>query len=180
MIPTRDECLSLMAQCRMLDNIKEHSLVVTKVALFLSEKLNKKGQRIDMKLVEAGSLLHDIAKTECLVSKKDHAQTGFQLLAEKGYVRVGEVVAYHVNLPPGGDPSQVTEIEIVNYADKRVRHDEIVSLEERYADLIARYGRDEKSIAFIERMKEKSTEIEKKIFSILLMDPKILKALRGK
>jgi uncharacterized protein len=178
MIPTREECLYLMAQCRMLSHIKEHSFTVARVALFLSEELNKKGQRIDLKLVEAASLLHDIAKTECLVSKKDHAETGFQLLAAKGYERVGGVVAHHVRLPRGGDPSRVTETEVVNYADKRVRHDQIVSVEERFADLITRYGTNEKAVEFLQEMREKTSEIERKIFSILVLDPKILETPR--
>jgi uncharacterized protein len=85
MIPTREECLRLMGQYRMLENIIHHSLEVAKVALFLSVELNKKGQSIDLSLVEAASLLHDLTKTECLKTKEDHAQTGSQLLKEMGY-----------------------------------------------------------------------------------------------
>jgi HD superfamily phosphodiesterase len=110
------------------------------VALFLSKELNKKGQTIDLSLVEAASLLHDLTKTECLQTKEDHAQTGSQLLKEMGYERIGDVVAQHIRLPKEGDPSSVSEEEIVNYADKRVMHDRIVSLEERFSDLKERYG----------------------------------------
>ena len=67
-----------------LKNIVAHSLEVTRVALFLSAELNKRGQRIDLRLVEAASLLHDIAKTECLRTKEDHTQAGYHLLEEIG------------------------------------------------------------------------------------------------
>jgi len=171
MVPTREECLMLMARYGMLDNIVEHSLKVAKVALLLSSELNKRGQRIDLRLVEAASLLHDITKTICLRTKEDHTKTGYHLLKEMGYERVGEVVAQHVWLEKKGDSSSISEEEVVNYADKRVRHDEIVSLEERFNDLKNRYGRNEESIAYLERMEKNILEIENKIFLILEIRP---------
>ena len=68
-----------------------------------------------------------------------------KLLKGMGYERVGEVVAQHIWLCKEGDPSSVSEEEIVNYADKRVMHDRIVSLEERFSDLKERYGRKSES-----------------------------------
>jgi uncharacterized protein len=171
MIPTREECLSLMSRYGMLENIVSHSLEVAKVALFISVELNKKGQRIDLGLVEAASLLHDLAKTECLKTKDDHAQTGSQQLKRMGYERVGEVVAQHIWLGKEGDPSYVPEEEIVNYADKRVMHDRIVSLEERFNDLKARYGLDPKAMDYLDRLQKEIYRIENKILSILQIDP---------
>jgi HD superfamily phosphodiesterase len=85
MIPTKEECLRLMGEYGMLENISVHSLEVSRVALFISIGLNKKGQKIDLSLVEAASLLHDLTKTECLRTKEDHAQTGSQVLKGMGY-----------------------------------------------------------------------------------------------
>jgi len=166
-IPTREECLRLMGEYRMLENIISHSLAVTKVALFLSVELNRRGQTIDVRLVEAASLLHDLTKTECLKTREDHAMTGSQLLKRIGYDRVGEIVARHIWLGREGDPSCVCEEEIVNYADKRVMHDRIVSLEERFRDLKERYGKHGKEVY----------GIENKIFLILQTDPDDLQDL---
>jgi putative nucleotidyltransferase with HDIG domain len=171
MIPNRKECIQLMERYGMLNNIVAHSFEVTKVALFLSTELNQRGQRIDLHLVEAASLLHDIAKTTCLKTKEDHTQAGYYLLRDIGYARVGEIVAQHVWLQNGGDPSSVTEEEVVNYADKRVRHDQIVSLKERFQDLKARYGKDQRSFDYLERLEKMILEIEDKIFLILKIDP---------
>jgi len=178
MIPTRDECLRLMGQYGMLSHIMDHSIEVTKVALYLAEELNKRGQRIDLNLVEAASLLHDLTKTECLKTKEDHAHTGSQLLKEMGYFRVGEVVAEHIHLSKKNDASWVTEEEIVNYADKRVQHDCIVSLEERFSDLTDRYGKSQEASEQFEQLKKSTFEIEDKIFSILGIDPNDLQHLQ--
>jgi putative nucleotidyltransferase with HDIG domain len=177
MIPTREECLKLMVQYRMLENIIDHSLEVAKVALFLSVELNKKGQRINLRLVEAASLLHDLTKTECLKTKEDHAQTGSQLLKEMGYERVGEIVARHIWLGKEGDPSCVSEEEIVNYSDKRVMHDRIVSLEERFIDLKERYGRHRRAGDYLEQLEKEIYGIENKIFFLLQIDPNALQEL---
>jgi uncharacterized protein len=177
MIPTREECLSLMGQYGMLENIIHHSLEVAKIALFLSSELNKKGQRIDLGLVEAASLLHDLTKTECLKTKEDHAQTGSQLLKGMGYERVGEVVAQHIWLRKEGDPSSVSEEEIVNYADKRVMHDRIVSLEERFGDLKERYGAHQSAMDYLEHLEKEIYGIENKIFFILQINPDALQHL---
>lgn len=178
MIPTRDECLRLMGQYGMLDHIIHHSLEVARVALFLTIELNKRGQRIDLDLVEAASLLHDLTKTECLRTREDHAKTGYQILKGMGYVRVGEVVAEHIRLSRGQDPSFVSEEEIVNYADKRVLHDRIVSLEGRFMDLRVRYGKDKKSIARMEELEKNTFAMEHKIFSILKINPDDLHRLQ--
>jgi uncharacterized protein len=177
MIPDREKCLQLMQQFEMLENIVAHSLEVTRVALFLSEELNKKGQRIDLRLVEAGALLHDISKTVCLRTKEDHTRAGYCLLKEIGYDRIGEIVAQHVWLLKEGDPFSVSEEEVVNYADKRVRHDQIVSLDERFVDLRKRYGKDPQSIAYLERMEKSILVVEQKIFLILKIDPADLQHL---
>jgi uncharacterized protein len=171
MVPTREECLRLMGEYGMLENIIAHSLEVAKVALFISTELNKRGQRISLNLVEAASLLHDLTKTECLKTKQDHAKTGSQLLKEIGYERVGEVVGQHIWLGREVDPLSISEEEIVNYADKRVMHDHIVSLEERFNDLKDRYGRDQRAIDYLDRMEREIYGIEHKIFFILQMDP---------
>ena len=63
-------------------------------------------------------------------------------------------MAQHVWLNREGDPSSVSEEEVVNYADKRVRHDQIVSLEERFQDLKNRYGKDQRSIHYLERLEK--------------------------
>jgi uncharacterized protein len=171
MIPSRDECLKLMDQYGMLRNIIDHSIEVTKVAIYLAMELKKRGQRIDLGLVEAASLLHDLTKSECLKTKEDHARTGSQLLKRMGYERVGEVVAEHIHLSKKNDSSLITEEEIVNYADKRVQHNHIVSLEERFKDLMERYGKGQEPSEQMKQLRKATFEIENKIFSMLRIDP---------
>ena len=112
-----------------------------------------------------------LQKQKALGQGRISAQTGAELLKGMGYERVGEVVAEHIHLLRKNDGSIITEEEIVHYADKRVRHDCIVSLEERFSDLVDRYGRGKETIEQIEKLKKVTFEIEVRIFSFLGMDP---------
>ena len=176
MIPTREECLKLMNEHGMLEHIARHCMIVAKVALFLSGQLNRRGQRIDLPLVEAASLLHDLTKTECLKTKEDHAKTASEFLKGLGYERVGEIVAEHVVLAGEKDPHRVSEEEIVNYADKRVQHDHIVSLRERFRDLKDRYGKSERSLELLEMLEQETSKVEGKIFCHLDISPEDLQS----
>src|SRR4030042_2544794 len=160
-----------MKQYGMLENIIDHSIEVANVALYLSTELNRRGQRINLLLVEAASLLHDLTKKDSFKTKEDHAWTGSRLLKEMGYEEVGEVVAQHIWLSHDIDPLLVSAEEVVNYADKRVMHDRIVSLEERFNDLRDRYGRDREAMDYLDRMGREIHGIEQKIFFILKIDP---------
>jgi uncharacterized protein len=63
---------------------------------------------------------------------------------------------------------RLEEREIVFYADKRVMHDRIVSLDERIDDLVDRYGINERIVNLITDNKNLILAIESKIRSFLL------------
>jgi len=56
-------------------------------------------------------------------------------------------------------------------SDKRVKHNQVVTLEERFEDLRQRYGKNPRAIELLEDLKKSTLEIERKIFSILKIDP---------
>jgi len=141
-IPSRDECMDLMEQYGMLPNIVDHSRQVMHVSLAIVDHLQNRAG-IDREMVLAGALLHDITKTRSLETKERHDASGGVLLRERGYVRIAEIVEQHVVLREFNPHGDLEEREIVFYADKRVMHDKVVTLDERVADLLQRYGKTE-------------------------------------
>jgi putative nucleotidyltransferase with HDIG domain len=97
----------------------------------------------DVQLVEAGALLHDIAKASSFGTGLDHAVAGAHRLRSLGLPQVADIVERHVHLGEWKRSGPVTEAEILNYSDKRVLHEEVVSLDRRFRDLIVRYGKDD-------------------------------------
>lgn len=177
MIPTKEECLKLMRKYKMLEHIFHHSLLVNSVALFLSEELNRRGENINLLKVQAGACLHDIMKTRSIKTGEDHAKTGSVLLKILGYDSISEIVRQHVIINDTVNLPFVSEIEVVYYADKRVRHEEVVTLEERFDDLIKRYASTNEKKRAIKLLEKMSMELEKKIFSRLDISPDFLLAI---
>ncbi len=161
----------------MLPNISGHSLQVARVARVLAIHLPSSQPPLDLTLLEAGALLHDIAKTECLKTQEKHTDRGAAFLDARGYPEVAEIVAQHVNLKEG--PSKnlgITEIEIVHYADKRVLHEEIVDLQTRFDYLQRQYGRTPEDRKRIAQLLKNSFIQEERIFRDLPFPPSELKS----
>ena len=176
-IPAEGECLELLKRHNVPEHIIEHSREVTRVSTFLAKELNKAGESLDIKLIRAASLLHDMAKYHCIQHKHygNHDEVGADLLRAEGYPKIAEIIEQHVALKGFKPAGKLTEAEIVNYADKRVMHTKIVSLGERFKDIKERYGNMyADSICSTEKQ---SYTLEKKIFSRLGMKPEELSSL---
>jgi len=171
-IPSADQCYILLKKYKVPEHIIHHSETVCKVAVFISCELNKNGEELDITLINASALLHDITKFEDLKTHMDHAKTGKILLENLGFLRVGGIVGEHVNLQDKKGNQRLSEEEVINYSDKRVMHTEVVTLPERFEDLRERYGLihktlNENTIKRINKLELKTYELEKKIFSKL-------------
>jgi putative nucleotidyltransferase with HDIG domain len=153
----------------MLPNIVAHSQQVMRVSLAITDNL-KKGVYINRNMVMAAALLHDITKTRSLETREPHDQSGGELLRKLGFSRIGEIVEQHVILLDFDPKGRLEEREIINYADKRVMHDRIVSLAERVQDLIQRYGATEEIKNRIRQNESNAYAIEEKIAGFIAID----------
>jgi uncharacterized protein len=171
-LPTLEECLDLMEGHAMLPNIREHSFRVMEVAVRLGRALTASGQELHLPLIEIGALLHDLGKTACLGTCQNHAEWGAAILAGLGYPELAQVVREHVYLDRShGDPRPLREAEVVNYADKRVMHDRVVTLETRFEDLKVRYGRTPEALERIDATLARTRALEKKLFAPIAITP---------
>ncbi len=84
---------------------------------------------------------------------------------------VARIVKEHISLESSQVAGPVTESLIVNYSDKRVRHDQVVLVEERYRDLIARYAKAPSHEQFLRRKLDLYFALETTIFSHLTIAP---------
>lgn len=172
MIPSVSECFLLMDKYEMLENIKEHSVMVARVAGFIVKEMHEAGKDISMDLTLAAALMHDIAKTSSLNSNEDHAQKGRELCLSHEFYEIADIVGEHVVLANGVPKSCCREKEIVYYADKRVLHDKVVSLDDRLEYILERYGNNDTHLHHL--IKKNFTNcrlVEEKIFNILERQP---------
>ncbi len=181
-IPSLEACVQLMEEYGMLANIRHHSLVVARLAVQLLEGLKAMQPdrpQADMELVLAGALLHDIAKTPCLTAQCDHALVGADICRREGYPEVAEIVAQHVRLSPFTEDRYqagvFNAVVLVHYADKRVRHHSVVSLDERLEYILERYGNNNpQRCQAIERHFQQCAHLERLLFRWLPFPPQEL------
>jgi len=175
--PTKNECYHLIYEMEMMEHIVSHSILVCQVAMFLADRLNLQDIYLNREVVQAAALLHDITKTRSFKTRENHAQTGEQLLRDLDYPEVGRIIGQHVVLNEYADADPPKEAEIVNYADKRVLHDKVVSLKDRMAYVLKNYGKQSIYHERILRLWADSEHLEKKIFAALPFPPDDLSGL---
>lgn len=182
-------------------HVRAHQKQVTKVALQVGKALMKKNILLDINLVYTAALLHDMARVcdftsleksqlgEDVTDEKwakwvdlrrqfkgmHHADVACGALLEDGYNKTAEVIRLHQSTAIVEEPERfgILEIAVVYYADKRVKHDEIVTLDERFRDGRERNGgndsAEEKNLYL--RVEKQTKELEKQLFSLIDLKP---------
>ncbi len=146
--PSIDQCRRYMEDFSMYDNIREHSFMVARVAEILLRGLEQTEipphKLPNRDLVIAGALLHDIAKTKCIEEKCRHDQEGETICNDLGLPQIAPIVRDHVILSKYRNEKYQQGIfnatELVFYADKRVNHHQVVSLDARLDYILTNYG----------------------------------------
>ncbi len=170
MMMTEQKLWELLTKYRVPLHILAHMKKVSALSLFIGNRLRGLGIAVDLILLRQGALLHDFVKlvdfttldlkyfhqnyshedvvfwTNLMKMYPDqgHCQAGYEILMEEGEPVLANIVKKHCfkALISSEDSPETWEEKIVYYADKRVRHDEIVSVKERLEDGRKRYFPD--------------------------------------
>ena len=158
-IPTESECFELLAELGVDSAIVQHSVAVKNAALEFASQAEKKGHTVNMPLLSAAALLHDIMKRDAEVC---HCVEGAALLRKRGFSAVAAVMEKHGlnNLRSAEFVPKTAEEKLLMYSDLRVLRAELVSLDDRFAYVKERYKVDDSGIAFC---KEFAKSLEKEL-----------------
>ena len=160
-LPTRKECLALLAEYHVPAHIVSHSKTVAKLAVFLAHRLNEKGAAVDVTLLEGACLLHDLLRVldfkesdfnrfERILPEEEkpkwqrlrakykassHEDAAYDILREQ-YPVLALAIKRHryMALLDEKEKPDTWEEKLLYYADKRVMHETIVPLKERLAE----------------------------------------------
>jgi uncharacterized protein (TIGR00295 family) len=135
-IPSEGEALALHKKHGSNERIVSHCKTVARVAIALTDEFQKKGRQVDIRVVLAGALLHDIGRSK--IQTVRHGLEGSEIVREEGVDdRVAEVVKRHVgagispteaktlDLPALDYIPRTLEERIVCFADKMVDGDTV-------------------------------------------------------
>lgn len=165
--PEPEECEAILDDQATPDPIRRHCRAVAARAVEIAERLNAAGAGLDLDLVRAGALLHDVAK-----GRTDHAAVGAGIVAALGFPAVGAVIGRHmwIDFAPG-DP--IDEAVVVHLADKRVAGDRRVTLAERFAAIEGRFADDPAALAAARRRRVVAAVIEAAVAARIDLDAPI-------
>jgi len=164
-IPTDKECVALLDLAGTADHVRRHCRKVAEVARGISKAVINTGKTIDIDLVRAASLLHDIAKTS-----SEHDIEGGRMLTGFGFGKTGHVVSLHTDIFAAGEKPSM-EAMIVYLADKYIRDEEPVSVEERYSRAEVKYGSIPGVFEKIRRHKSDALKVRARIANVLGFSP---------
>ena len=139
-LPNREQAIKLLQENNCPPQVIHHCLAVTEFAIGIAHCLQSKGVKIDVPLVEAGALLHDLGRSE--THKVDHSLVGARIAQKIGLPQpIINIIKRHVGAgitdeeanwlgwPKDIYVPQTIEEKIVSYADKRIDQGRVVPIE---------------------------------------------------
>lgn len=182
--PDLPACERLWDKYGMMPHIREHCRAVAALAVEIARRANSACAAeqlssesllhpVNEEDARAAALLHDLAKTHTIRHGGSHAQLGAAWVRdETGRPDLAQAVLFHAGWPwetgiLARDLDPLRLPLVVSYADKRVRHAGVVCLDERYEDLLDRYGSTEERRTSILCDLERAKQYEKLLFSLV-------------
>ncbi len=152
-IGERAEAIAL-ANMLLSEKAMLHGLSVAQVAETLGLALNGCGGGLDADLLYNSALLHDIAK-----GRSRHEAVGAQLLRNFGLTRLADVVAQHRDCPPPKS-ANLSEKEVVYLADKLIRGQYRVSIQQRFNEKLELYSGNKSACRAARRRRDNALAIQ--------------------
>lgn len=129
-----------------------HCKAVSETAVAIGGALNRHGYSLDLELIQAAGLIHDIARVE-----EEHWEKGYELARSLGYEQEAAIIKVHMRYSPFSPVEHVNETDLVCLGDRLVREDEYVGLDKRMEYIIEkarRQGHPEAEQRILQRKRE--------------------------
>lgn len=126
-IPTDDEIENIWNIYGTPAEVRNHCYAVRDECLRICSSLRKNGISLSTGLIGAAAMLHDVFRPAGRV----HPQMAASMLRERGYIKIAALVELHHDAAAAGEIIDGTAI--LYLADKLIRGDCRVSLEERFS-----------------------------------------------
>jgi uncharacterized protein len=168
-LPDRDFAVNLLNKLKIQNSIRRHSEKVADKALEIANKITK--AEVDKNLIEVGSILHDIGRTE--THGFNHALKGGKILRQRGFSeKLARICETHIlggldkedakefDLPEKDYLPITLEEKIICLADKLIAGTKEVSIEERFNRWFSKYGKSSILLKSKRRIEKIQNELE--------------------
>ena len=166
-LKTRDilspaECHGLLLErLKVPPAVWNHGRAVADQALRIGRALTAAGCRLDLGLIQAAALVHDMARGE-----PDHAHRGAEILRELDMPLMAEIVEAHMdlNVETGGP---IREPEVVFLADKLICEDRFVGIDRRFSPRLQDHHADPRIEAAVRSKLESARRSSDRVEAII-------------
>ncbi|MGD2142792.1 MAG: TIGR00295 family protein [Candidatus Bathyarchaeota archaeon] len=169
-LPGREEALAILREAGCSEGVINHCLNVNGIAIRIAEGLQGKGLKIDLALVQAGALLHDLGRSR--THGIEHGVVGGEIAKELGLPnKLVRIIERHIG---GGIPAEETlalglpekdyvpeslEEKVVSYADKLIEGDREVEFEVTLGKFMEELGEDHPGLDRMRALHEEISEL---------------------
>lgn len=136
---TEEEIQQLYHAYQTPPHVIGHCHAVAETAVKLAEALNHCGYHLDTDLIRGAGLAHDIARTQ-----DEHWIKGAEALEQLGFFDEAAIVRVHMFYSPFQPVDKLNETDIVCLADRLVKEDRYVGLDERIDYILHKAPNDPK------------------------------------
>lgn len=186
-LPSKKEVQNIWDQYSTPKHIRRHMQQVNHVAMAVAQQLKASGEDVILDVVDRASLLHDTVRVtdwetlsfehfpytpsreeiaawesqrSTFASTIPHSQVNYEIF-KADYPEMAQVILLH-------SIGRVHELrtweeKIVHYADRRVAHDRIVTVQERLDEAAERYGKHGESLEHNPEIVTATFQLEKEL-----------------
>lgn len=174
-------------------HVTEHCQKVAYVADKIAGAYDEKGVDLDRENLRYACLLHDVlriidfhAGSEYLEMQNklkekypnmDHSQAAYEMLDEIGEHVIAKIIKKHEfeGIVVSENQPFTLEEKIMTYSDKRVLHEDIVSISDRFEDGKRRYNPNNENQEREQQIYDVYFQLEKELFEGLDINPEDIK-----
>ena len=131
--PNRQQCMKYLEEYSTPAHVIGHCKAVADTAYRIASELNKHGYNLDLDLILAAGLTHDIARVE-----DEHWNRGAEFMAKRGWIAEAEIIRVHMHYSPFSALEDLTETDMICLADRIVLEDSYAGLDKRMDYVIAK------------------------------------------
>lgn len=159
---SEEEVNKLYVEYKTPEHVKAHCRAVTDTAVKLAETLNKHGYSLDLDLIRGAGLAHDVAR----ISDK-HWEIGADALEALGYDEEAHIIRVHMFYSPFNPVDKLNECDMVCLADRLVKEDRYVGLDERIEYILDKAPDRPEIVANIMARKEETEKLLEDISDVI-------------
>ena len=158
---TEEKCYELYNEFDTPERVKRHCAAVSDAGVRIGEALNRSGMKLDIDLIKMSGLIHDVCRRQ-----EDHGHVAARILESRGYTREADVVREHMYYD-FNPIEKLNETDVMCLADRLVKEDQYVGLDERVDYLIKKRKQTEETKEMLLQKKAETEVYIKQLESII-------------